>query len=120
MTLLLKRRLFQPQQSQHNMLNLLHTSQKLFPIEFHHRNISNPLTLIKYYYPTNSADGAQLHFAPSHPQKTLEFYQDILQQEGSVNINTLYDKFSNGRVLNHKLDIIKFSSLKSWVLTHFC
>ncbi len=89
-------------------------SHKLFHIEFLHRNIYNPLTLIKYYYPTNPADGAQLHFAPSDPQKTLEFYQDILQQEGSVNITTLYDKFSNGRVLNHKLDIIKFSSLKSW------
>jgi hypothetical protein len=44
----------------------------------------------------------------------LQFYQDILQKEGSVNITTLYDKFSNGRVLNHKLDIVKITSLKAW------
>jgi hypothetical protein len=42
-------------------------SYKQFHIEFHHRNISNPLTLIKYYYPTNLANGAQLHFTPSDP-----------------------------------------------------
>jgi hypothetical protein len=54
-------------------------SHKLFYIEFHHQNISNPLTLTKYYYPTNPANGAQLYFAPPDPQKTLEFYQDILQ-----------------------------------------
>jgi hypothetical protein len=93
---------------------LLIYSHKLFHIEFYHQNISNPFTLIKYYYLTNPADGAQLHFALSHPQKTLEFYQDILQQEGSVNITTLYDKLSDCRVLNHKLDFIKFTSLKSW------
>jgi hypothetical protein len=89
-------------------------SHKLFHIEFHHRNISNPLTLIKYYYPTNPANGAQLHFTPSDLQKTLQFYQDILQQEGSINITTLYDKFSNDRVLNHKLDIVKITALKTW------
>ena len=89
-------------------------SYKLFHVEFHHRNISNPLTLIKYYYPTNPADGAQLHFAPSDPKKTLEFYQDILQQEGSINLTTIYDTISDGRVLYHKLDIIKFTSKKSW------
>ena len=81
-------------------------SHKLFHIEFYHRNISNPLTLIKYYYPTNPVDGAQLHFSLSNPQKTLKFYQDILQQEGSVNNTTFYDKLSDGRVLNHKLDVI--------------
>jgi hypothetical protein len=46
---------------------LLIYSHKLFHIEFHHWNISNPLTLIKYYYPTNPVDGAQLHFALSNP-----------------------------------------------------
>jgi hypothetical protein len=89
-------------------------SHKLFHIEFHNRKITNPLTLIKYFYPTNPDDGAQLHFAPSDPQKTLHYYQNILQHEGFVIISTLYDKFSNGRVLNHKLKIVKITSLKSW------
>ena len=44
---------------------------KLRHIEFHHRNISNPLTLIKYYYPTNPSDGAQQHFAPPDQYKTI-------------------------------------------------
>jgi hypothetical protein len=71
-------------------------SPKLFHIEFHNRNITNPLTLIKYYFPTNPNDGAQLRFAPSNLYKTLYYYQNILQQEGYVIISTLYDKFSNG------------------------
>ena len=33
--------------------------EKLLHIEFHHKNIINPLTLIKYYYPTNPHDGFQ-------------------------------------------------------------
>ena len=89
-------------------------SYKLFHVEFLHWNISNPFTLIKYYYPTNPTDGAHLHFAPFDPKKTLEFYQDIFQQEGSVNITTIYDKLSDGRVLYPKLDIIKFTYPKSW------
>jgi hypothetical protein len=88
---------------------------KLLHIEFHHRNISNPLTLIKYYYLTNPSDGAQQHFAPPDQYKTIQYYQNILQQEGSAVISTLYDKFSiERRVLNHKIQIVKFTSLKSW------
>ena len=48
--------------------------EKLFHIEFLHKNITNPLTLIKYYYPTNSHDGTQQHFAPPDQYKTIQFY----------------------------------------------
>jgi hypothetical protein len=90
------------------------SDHKFLHIEFHNQFITNPLTLIKYYYPTNPENGAQLHFAPSDPQKTLHYYQNIFQHEGFVKISTLYDKFSNGRVLNHKIEIVKFTSLQSW------
>ena len=87
--------------------------EKLLYIEFHHKNIPNPLTLIKYYYPTNPHDGAQQHFAPPNQYKTIQYYQNILQQEGFVEITTLYDKYSIQRkVLNHKIEIIKFTSLR--------
>jgi hypothetical protein len=73
------------------------------------------MTLIKYYFPTNPHDGAQQHFAPLHQYKTIQYYQNILQQEGFVVISTLYDKFSRERkVLNHKIEIVKFTSLKQW------
>jgi hypothetical protein len=89
--------------------------EKLLHIEFHHKNITNPLTLIKYYYPTNPHDGAQQHFYPPDQNKTIQYYQNILQQDGSVEIKTLYDKYSIERkVLNHKIEIIKFTSLKQW------
>jgi hypothetical protein len=90
--------------------------EKLLHIEFLHRNITNPLTLIKYYYPTNPHDGTQQHFAPPDQYKTIQFYQNILQQEGSIVIKTtIYDKFSIERkVLYHKIEIIKFTSLRQW------
>jgi hypothetical protein len=88
---------------------------KLLYIKFHHKNITNPLTLIKYYFPTNPSDGAQQHFAPPDQYKTIQYYQNILQHEGSVEISTFYDKFSIQRkVLNHKIEIIKFTSLRQW------
>ena len=47
---------------------------------------------------------------------TIQYYQNILQQEGSVVISTLYDKFSiQMKVLNHKIEIVKFTSLRQWV-----
>ena len=52
--------------------------EKLLHIEFLHRNITDPLTLIKYYYPTNPHDGTQQHFAPPDQYKTIQFYQNIL------------------------------------------
>ncbi len=89
--------------------------EKLLHIEFHHENITNPMTLIKYYFPTNPHDGAQQHFAPLDQYKIIQYYQHILQQEGSVIITTLYDKFSIERkVLNHKIEIVKFTFLKQW------
>jgi hypothetical protein len=53
--------------------------EKLLHIEFHHKNITNPSTLIKYYYPTNPIDGARQHFAPPDQYKTIQYYQNILQ-----------------------------------------
>ena len=32
--------------------------EKLFHIEFIHKNITNPVSLIKYYFPTHPTDGA--------------------------------------------------------------
>ena len=48
--------------------------EKLFHIEFIHKNITNPLSLIKYYFPTHPTDGAQQHFNPLDQYKTIPFY----------------------------------------------
>ena len=48
--------------------------EKLLHIEFYHKNITNPLILIKYYFPTNPHDGAQQHFAPLDEYKTIQYY----------------------------------------------
>jgi hypothetical protein len=53
---------------------LLLYDEKLLHIEFHHKNITNPLILIKYYFPTNPHDGAQQHFAPLDEYKTIQYY----------------------------------------------
>jgi hypothetical protein len=45
--------------------------KKLFHVKFLHKNITNPLTLIKYYYLTNPHNGLQQHFAPPDQYKTI-------------------------------------------------
>jgi hypothetical protein len=88
--------------------------EKLLHIEFIHKNITNPLSLIKYYFPTHPTDGAQQHFIPHDQYKTIQFYQNILQQEGSIIIKAIYDQFSDRKLLYHKIEIIKFTSLRQW------
>ena len=88
--------------------------EKLLHIEFIHKNITNPLSLIKYYFPTHPTDGAQQHFIPHDQYKTIQFYQNILQQEGSIIIKAIYDQFSNRKLLYHKIEIIKFTSFRQW------
>lgn len=83
-------------------------AQKLFHIEHHHRHLTNPLHWIKANFPTN------LHFSPSEPKKNLDYYSEILIQEGSINVITIYDQYNDGKVLYHKIEIIKFTSQKSW------
>jgi hypothetical protein len=39
-------------------------AEKLFYIEFFHRGITNPLSLIKGYFPIHPTDGVQQHFSP--------------------------------------------------------
>jgi hypothetical protein len=74
-------------------------SHKLFHIEFHHRNISNPFTLIKYNYLTNLADGAQLHFTPFDHKKPCNFTKISFNKKDLLTsplfmINFLIVKFS--------------------------
>ena len=83
-------------------------AQKLFHVEHHHRHLTNPLQLIKANFPTN------LHFAPSEPEKNLDYYSEILEQEGSIKIITIYDQYKDCKVLYHKIEIVKFTSQKSW------
>ena len=52
--------------------------EKLFHIEFIHKNVSNPLSLIRYFFPAHPTDGAQQHFLPSDQYKTIQYYQNIL------------------------------------------
>jgi hypothetical protein len=47
--------------------------EKLLHIEFIHKNITNPLSLIKYYFPTHPTDGAQQHFIPMTNIKPFSF-----------------------------------------------
>ena len=72
-------------------------------------------SLIKYYYPTNSHDGLQQHFALHDQYKTIQFYQNVLQQEGSIIIKSIHDQFTTERrLLYHKIEIVKFTSLRNW------
>jgi hypothetical protein len=87
---------------------------KLFYIEFIHRSLTNPLHLISAYYPLHPSDGVQQHFSPSDPGKTIHYYQNILQQEGSIIIKSIFDKFHNKKLLYHKIEIIKFTHMKQW------
>jgi peptide methionine sulfoxide reductase MsrA len=77
--------------------------EKLFHIEFIHKNITNPLLLIKYYFPAHPTDGAQQHFNPNDQYKTIQYYQNILQQEGSIIIKGIYDQFHDKKLLYHKI-----------------
>ena len=61
--------------------------EKLFHIEFIHRSITNPLHLIGAYFLTHPSDGAQQHF---YPNKTIQYYQNILQQEGFIIIKAIH------------------------------
>ena len=77
--------------------------EKLFHIEFIHKNIINPLLLIKYYFLAHLTDGAQQHFNPNDQYKTIQYYQNILQQEGSIIIKGIYDQFHDKKLLYHKI-----------------
>jgi hypothetical protein len=81
---------------------------------FIHRGIDNPLHLIGAYFPPYPTDGIQQHFCPSVPYKTLHYYQNILQQEGSIEIKSIFDKIGNKGLLFHKIEIIKFSHMRQW------
>jgi hypothetical protein len=91
-------------------------AEKLFQIEFEHRRIENPLHLIKSYFPPHPTDGIQQHYCPSVPYKTIHFYQNILQQEGSVEIKSIFGKTpeTKDQLLFHKIEIIKFTHLREW------
>uniref|UniRef100_A0A2N9H851 Uncharacterized protein n=1 Tax=Fagus sylvatica TaxID=28930 RepID=A0A2N9H851_FAGSY len=80
--------------------------EKLFPIEFEHRRIEDPLLLIKSYFPPHPTDGVQQHYCPSVPYKTIHFYQNILQQEGSVEIKSIFGKTpeTKNQLLFHKVE----------------
>jgi hypothetical protein len=89
--------------------------EKLFHIEFIHRSITNPLHLIGAYFPTHPSDGAQQHFSPTDPNKTIQYYQNILQQEDFIIIKAIHNQFTPEReILCHKIEIIKFTSFRSW------
>ena len=93
--------------------------EKKFHIEFIHKNITNPLSLIKYYFFTHPTDGAQQHLNPPDLYKTIQFYQNILLQEGSIIITSIYDQFSDKKLLYHKIEIIKFTSMRQWGIYSF-
>ena len=90
-------------------------AEKLFYIEFFHRGINKPLSLIKCYFPVHPTDGTQQHFSPSETHKTLQFYQNILQQEVSVVIKFILDKIHNKGLLYHKIEIVEFTHMRQWV-----
>jgi hypothetical protein len=90
-------------------------AEKLFYIEFFHKGIvDNPFSLIGAYFPVHPTDGIQQHYSPSVPHKTIHFYQNILQQEGSIVIKSIYDKIHNKGLLYHKIEIVKFIHIRQW------
>jgi hypothetical protein len=92
-------------------------AEKLFQIEFEHRRIEDLLHLIKSYFPPHPTDGVQQHYCPSIPYKTIHYYQNILQQEGSVEIKSIFDQTPgplNKGLMFHKIEIIKFTHFRDW------
>ncbi|KAI5338515.1 hypothetical protein L3X38_017786 [Prunus dulcis] len=71
----------------------------LFIIEPLYEGISDPITIIRSYFPPNS------HFFPPAPYKDLKFYRDILHETKSVEIKPIKDRDNPAVILYHSLYI---------------
>ncbi|CAL2277302.1 unnamed protein product [Prunus armeniaca] len=71
----------------------------LFIIEPIYDGISDPITIVKSYFPPNC------HFLPSSPYKNLSFYRDILVKTKSVEIKPIKDRENPHIILYHSLYI---------------
>ncbi|KAI5333697.1 hypothetical protein L3X38_023829 [Prunus dulcis] len=71
----------------------------LFIIEPLYDGISDPITIIRSYFPPNS------HFLPPAPYKDLKFYRDILHETKSVEIKPIKDIDDPTVILYHSLYI---------------
>ena len=94
--------------------------EKLLHIEFHHKNITNPLTLIKYYYPThmmvlNSTLLPLTNIKPSSIIRTFFSKKVLLKLKPSMINTPLKEKFSTT-----KLRLLNSLPPDNGVLTHSC
>ena len=85
-----------------------HRYTNLFYIKQHHKNLTNPLGLVKTIFPTN------LHFSPSESNKNLDYYTYIIFLVGSINIDTIFVKHNPKKVLYNIIFIIKFTRQQTW------
>ncbi|KAI5327705.1 hypothetical protein L3X38_027101 [Prunus dulcis] len=69
----------------------------LFIIEPLYDGISDPVTIVRSYFPPNS------HFLPPAPYKDLKFYRDILHETKSVEIKPIKDRDNPAVILYHSL-----------------
>jgi hypothetical protein len=80
----------------------------LFIVESDFSHLKSPEAIAKAYFPP------RWHFSAIHPDKSIEFYRDILLQTKSIQINPIPCHRTPGRIAFHSLFIMKFVSQKDW------
>ena len=70
--------------------------------------MTDAVQLVHSYFPHD------WNFIPSHPEKDLLWYTDILKYHNSVDISPLFDQKDSSRIFSHKLYINNIVSLDSW------
>lgn len=85
---------------------VLKQSFNLFYKEPVHENIHYVLELVKSYFPN------RWHFIPSHPDKLITFYKDILFHHKSIVIKPIYDRVQTSKIIYHSLYIHNIVSME--------
>jgi len=83
-------------------------SHNLFLVEPDFSHIKSPDEIAKAYYPP------RWHFPAIHPDKSIEFYRDILLVTKSIQVRPIPCQRIPGRIAFYSLFIMKFVAQKDW------
>jgi hypothetical protein len=83
-------------------------SHNLFFVEPDFSHLKSPEAIAKAYFPP------RWHFPAIHPNKSIEFYREVLLETKSIQINPIKCQRIPGRIAFHSLFIMKFISQKDW------
>jgi hypothetical protein len=83
-------------------------AHNLFLVEPDFSHLKSPDEIAKAYYPP------RWHFPAIHPDKSIEYYMDILLVTKSIQVRPIQCQRIPGRVAFHSLFIMKFVAQKDW------